>query len=278
MRALVFAGQGIQRKGMGAGLFERYDALVAEADSVLGWSLRELCETGDTGRLTDTRYAQPAIFMVNALHALARADEGGGDYPVYAGHSLGELNALVAAGMLDLVTGLRLVRERGLAMAAVTGGGMVAVTGLGADRVEQVVRGSGLTQVFLANRNSDQQVTLGGESTQLGLASRLLRSAGARQVLPLRVGGAFHTPLMAPAQARFARALEGVTFTRGHGVVVSGVTGAEVDPDSAPALLTRQIVAPVQWVEVVRRMRRLGVTEVDELGSTTLTTMMRAVR
>jgi malonyl CoA-acyl carrier protein transacylase len=278
MHGLVFPGQGVQRAGMGADVFGRYPDLVADASDVLGWSVRELSERGDAERLTDTRYAQPAIFLVNALRALARAEDGPGGYDVYAGHSLGEFNALVAAGMLDLADGLRLVRERALAMAEVTGGGMAAVLGLPGERVEHLLRGSGLSQVFVANRNSDRQVTIAGEQRQLGLASRLLRTSGAAKVLPLRVSGPFHTPLMAPARARFGRALAGLRFAPGHAPVVSSVTGEVVDPAAAKDLLTRQLISPVEWVRVTHRLRGLGVTRVDELDGSTLTTLMKGIR
>ncbi|MDW5322300.1 ACP S-malonyltransferase [Plantactinospora sp. KLBMP9567] len=279
MYGLVFPGQGTQRPRMGAELFRRYPEIVAAAEDVLGWSPREMSERGDVAQLTDTRYAQPTIFLVNALRALAHAeDDDPREYAVFAGHSLGEFNALVAAGILDLMSGLRLVRERALAMAEVRDGGMVAVLGLPADEVERVIRRSNLNQVFLANRNSDRHVTLGGQSAQLGLVSRLLRSAGASNVLPLRVSGPFHTPLMAPARVRFARALREASFGPGHTLVVSSVTGADFDPTFAAELLTRQLVSPVEWVAVVHRLRRLGVTQVDELEGSTLTAMIGAVR
>ena len=278
MNGLVFPGQGVQRPGMGAEEFRRYPGIVAAAEEVLGWSPPEVSMRGDAAQLTDTRYAQPAVFLVNALRALAHAEDDPQEYVVFAGHSLGEYNALVAAGILDLMTALRLVRDRALAMAEVRGGGMVAVVGLPAEEVERVLRRAGLGQVYLANRNSDRQVTLGGNTAQLGLVSRLLRSAGARNVLPLRVSGPFHTPLMAPARARFARALREVTFAPGHTLVVSSVTGADFDAGSAADLLTRQLVSPVEWVAVVHRLRRLGVRRIDELGGTTLTAMIGAVR
>lgn len=278
MNGLVFPGQGTQRPGMGADVFRRYPEHLAAAEDLLGWSPLEMSERGDVAQLTDTRYAQPAVFLVNALRGLAHAEDDRHEYAVFAGHSLGEFNALVAAGILDLNTGLRLVRDRALAMAEVRGGGMVAVLGLPADEVKRVIRRANLNQVFLANRNSDRQVTLGGTTAQLGLVTRLLRSAGARNVLPLRVSGPFHTPLMAPARARFARALREVTFRPGHTLVVSSVTGTDFDPASAADLLSRQLVSPVEWVAVVHRLRRLGVTRIDELDGTTLTAMIGAVR
>ncbi|MDQ1290198.1 MAG: [acyl-carrier-protein] S-malonyltransferase [Actinomycetota bacterium] len=278
MLGLVFPGQGVQRAGMGAGLFERFAGITAEADEILGWSVPDLCASGDTTRLTDTTYAQPAIFLVNALGALARTEDGAPAGEVCAGHSLGEFNALVAAGILGLLDGLRLVRDRALAMAKVRGGGMIAVSGLPGERVEQILRGSGLGQVHVANRNSDRQTTVSGDTAQLGLASRVLKRGGATQVVPLRVSGPFHSPLMAPARVAFARTLQGVRFTPGTVPVVSSVTGDLFRPEEAAQVLTRQLVTPVEWVCVVRRMRELGVTTFEEVGGTVLTGMIKAVR
>lgn len=278
MHALVFPGQGIQRRGMGAEWFERYPDLVERADEVLGWSLAELCGTDSGARLAQTRYAQPAIYFVLALEALARAEDGSRRYGVYAGHSLGEYNALTAAGVIDVVTGLRLVRDRAVAMSQVGGGGMIAVVGLAPDRVETVLRTAGISQVYVANRNSDRQATVAGDASQLGLATRVLKSSGASQVLPLRVSGPFHTPLMSPAVRDFEASLRAATFAAGHTPVVSSITGEVFDTGRAADLLARQLASPVEWVRAVHGMRRQGVTTFDEVGGSTLTKLIRGIR
>jgi [acyl-carrier-protein] S-malonyltransferase len=278
LHALVFPGQGVQRAGMGAELFARYPQMVAQADEVLGWSLVEVCGAEADARLNETRYTQPAIYFTLALEALARAEDAPRDYEVYAGHSLGEYNALAAAGVIGVLDGLRLVRDRALAMSRITGGGMIAVVGLPPQRVETVLRTAGIAQVYVANRNSDRQVAVAGETGPLGLAARVLKGAGAAQVLPLRVSGPFHTPLMAPAAREFERCLRESTFGAGHTPVVSSVTGEAFDPGHAVDLLTRQLAGPVEWVRAVQRMRAQGVTTFDEVGGATLTKLIRGIR
>ncbi|WP_033218925.1 ACP S-malonyltransferase [Kitasatospora phosalacinea] len=280
MRCLVFPGQGVQRRGMGAELFDLFPEEVEAADAVLGYSVRELCVHDPEGRLGDTRYAQPAVFLVNALDARRRlAGEGAGAEPVacYAGHSLGEYNALVAAGCLDLLDALRLVRARAEAMAAVRGGAMAAVAGIGADEVASALRRGRVRGVYVANRNSDRQTVVAGGRDEVTGATGVLREAGARAVVPLPVSGPFHTPLMAPAARAFAAALEGRTFRSPAVPVFSGVTAAAFDPARAAALLTAQITAPVEWVRTVRALRAAGVTRFDEANGTTLTSLLPAI-
>lgn len=273
MLCLMFPGQGVQRRGMGEGLFDQYPDLTAAADAELGYSLKALC-LEDSGRLRDTRYAQPAVFFVNALSAAGRE----GEYGCFIGHSLGEYNALVAAGCLDLMTALRLVRDRAEAMAQVTDGGMAAVTGLTADRIEQVLREANLAAVFIANRNSERQTVIAGGSMQLGLAMERLKSSGALAVVPLSVSGPFHTPLMAPAARAYAAALRACEFKPGHAPVYSSVTAAPFDSERAVTALTSQVTSPVNWVRAVRRMRGDGVTKFDEVNGTTLTALVRTIR
>lgn len=276
MHCLVFPGQGVQRAGMGEELFARYPDETRAASELLGWSVADLCRTDPGGRLADTRYAQPAIYLVNALAWLDRLSTGN-RYDVVAGHSLGEFNALVAAGVLDLMDGLALVRRRGELMAGITGGAMAAVVGLSGDRVEATLRGAGLNMVFVANRNSDEQVTVAGDRRQLALGVKALRTAGARRVLPVPVSGPFHTPLMASAGRAFAPVLREHTFRPGHTPAYSSVTGAEFAPERAAELLSRQISAPVEWVRTVRALRAAGVTAFDEVNGTTLTAFIARI-
>ncbi|MDR3031535.1 MAG: ACP S-malonyltransferase [Kitasatospora sp.] len=280
MRCLVFPGQGVQRPGMGAELFDLFPEEVEAADAVLGHSVRELCLHDPEGRLGDTRYAQPAVFLVNALDARRRlAEEGDGAEPVgcYAGHSLGEYNALVAAGCLGLLDALRLVRARAEAMATVRGGAMAAVAGIGGDRVAAALREARVRNVYVANRNSDRQTVVAGGRDELAGAAAVLRAAGARAVVPLPVSGPFHTPLMAPAARAFAAALRGQAFAAPAVPVFSGVTAAPFEPGRAAALLAAQITAPVEWVRTVRALRAAGVTRFDEANGSTLTALLPAI-
>ncbi|WP_081235629.1 ACP S-malonyltransferase [Streptomyces viridosporus] len=275
MHCLVFPGQGVQRKGMGEELFERYPRETAAAAELLGHSVADLCRDDPGDRLSDTRYAQPAVFLVNAL-AWRDLEREGRRYDYFAGHSLGEFNALVAAGVLDLMDGLALVRHRAELMAGITHGAMVAVVGPDPARVEATLHRAGLNLVHVANHNSDQQVTVAGDRPQLALAVKALRGQGAR-ILPVRVSGPFHTPLMASAGRAFAAVLRGYEFRAGHTPVMSSVTGTEFAPDRAVQLLSRQIHRPVEWVRAVRALRAAGVDRFDEVNGTTLTTFIARI-
>lgn len=275
MQCLVFPGQGVQRRGMGQGLFEQHEDLVEQASQVLGYSITELCLHDTGARLRDTTYAQPAIFFVNALLGMQRmADE---EYQFFAGHSLGEYNALVAAGSLDLIDGLALVAQRARAMGEIHGGGMAAVIGIDGELVTQTLIMSGLAGVQVANRNADQQTVIAGERSQLTLAATVLKQAGAKAVSILKVSGPFHTSLMSPAARAFAPVVGAVTFTEPTGTVMSTVTASPFAWQKAADLLCRQIDSPVEWVATVRALRAAGVTRFDEANGTTLTTLIRGI-
>lgn len=270
MRARIFPGQGAQRKGMGDGVFEEFSELTARADELLGYSVAELCLEDPEGKLRQTRYAQPAIYFVNALlHLGAQGEPAGFDY--FAGHSLGEYNALVAAGMLELIDGLALVRQRAEAMAGITGGAMLAVIGLSREQVESLLLSEGVAAVYVANWNSDRQVVVAGDRTGIRAFGKEAMRSGAAKVAPLNVSGPFHTPLMNPARIEFDEALARCAFKPGDVPVVSSTTGEIVDPARLRELLSTQISTPVQWVRTVRTLRGLGVTRFSEVNGATLT-------
>ncbi|EWC61511.1 Malonyl CoA-acyl carrier protein transacylase [Actinokineospora spheciospongiae] len=264
MVALVFPGQGSQRKGMGAGLFDRYPELTRQAEDVLGWSLRELCADDPDGRLRRTEFAQPALFVVNALTHLSRAREL--PAPKFlAGHSLGEYDALFAAGCFDFSTGVELVRRRGELMGR-AGGGMTAVIGVDLDRVVELLAGGADTGVDIANHNSRTQVVLSGPPEGIRAATILIERDKAARCVPLKVSAAFHSRYMAAAAEEFAAVLAGVTFTDPMVPVISNVTAQPYRPGEVATLLAEQIRRPVRWAESMRHLIDHGVEEVEELG------------
>ncbi len=203
MRAYLFPGQGSQHLGMGEGLFDKYPELTAQADRILGYSIKELCLEDPNGVLGNTKYTQPALYVVNTLHYLEMVnDQGPPD--IVAGHSLGEYTALYAAGVFDFETGLRLVRHRGELMSEATGGGMAAVIGLSEDKLRQTLMDHGLQQVDIANYNHVTQIVISGPQAQIEQAQQACEKAGARIVIPLKVSGAFHSSMMMAASERFA--------------------------------------------------------------------------
>ena len=164
MLVYVFPGQGSQKKGMGAELFdqiEEFTSVEKDIDNLLGYSLRELCVDDPKGVLDQTQYTQPALFVTNALHYYSQTKNGSqADY--LAGHSLGEYNALLAAGAFDLLTGVKLVQKRGALMSQAKDGGMAAVIGLSAEEIKTVLTDNGLDAVDVANFNSPQQTVVSG--------------------------------------------------------------------------------------------------------------------
>ena len=261
----VFPGQGAQRAGMGAGLLDRYPEYVRQADEILGWSVRAVCLDGAAPGLKDTRSVQPALFVVNALGALARLEaDGPPDY--LAGHSLGEYDALFAAGCFDFATGVRLVQRRGELMGRANGGGMAAVIGAGPDELAALLAASGIDDVDLANRNSAVQVVLAGPQDSLRRAADAIRAAGAGRCIPLQVSAPFHSRHMAGAAAGFAPFLAGIRFADPAVPVIANVTARAYPVGGVAELLTRQVASPVHWWESMSHLLDLGVDELVEIG------------
>ncbi|XVV00809.1 ACP S-malonyltransferase [Actinosynnema sp. CA-248983] len=262
--AWVFPGQGAQRRGMGGDLFDRFPDHRAVADRVIGVPVARLCLEDPDNLLRDTRYAQPALFVVNALSYLAVRDEGPPDF--VAGHSLGEYNALFAAGCLDFEDALALVCRRGEIMSRASGGGMLAVVGADPHRLPALLADEGLHDVDVANDNSTTQVVLSGPRESLDLAARAIRAAGLGRCVPLAVASAFHSRHMREAAREFEEALAGVRFTPPRIPVFSNVTARPHDPDLIGDLLALQVRRPVRWRETMEHLAAAGVRTLRELG------------
>lgn len=261
--AVVLPGQGSQRPGAGAA-WRRFPAwsLVDRASEVLDRDVAHLLLTADADELRRTREAQLTTYLVSLL---AWQSLPALDVAVVAGHSLGELTALVVAGVLTPEAGLLLVAERGAAMQAAADavpGTMAAVLGLDDDAVAEVCEG--VEGAWPANFNAPSHVVVSGTVEGVAEATVALKAAGARRVLPLPVGGAFHTPLMAPARERLEVALRDASYAPPEVPVLSGVTAAEYD--DVPAVLSRQLTAPVRWRQVLQALPSYGVERVVEVG------------
>jgi malonyl CoA-acyl carrier protein transacylase len=265
----MFPGQGSQRKGMGAGLFERYPELVAQADEVLGASLAELCLHDPEGVLGRTEYTQPALFAVSALSFLARRDDGVALPTCYAGHSLGEFNALFAAGAFDFRTGMALVTKRGELMSKAPHGAMAAVIGLDAGRVHDVLAASGLDTVDVANINSGSQIVVSGLHADIERSEAAFVAAGARHVR-LNVSAAFHSRYMREVEADFASFVEGlVAEGRLRPLVADVISNRTARPHARDAYLPQlieQISHPVRWYESISWLLAQGATVCEEVG------------
>ena len=271
--AWVFPGQGSQFVGMAsdlAGVYTRAAEVLGLAGQVLGPDLLRIMAEGPEEALTATEVAQPALLTHSA--AVTRVLQDAGLQPhLVAGHSLGEYSALVAAGGLDLESALRLVRERGLAMAEAgreRGGAMAAVLGLEAARLPAVVaQAAEVGTLVVANYNSPGQVVLSGEPAAVERARELAKAAGATRTLLLKVSGAFHSPLMAPAAERMRPLLEAAPLENTAWPLVSNVDAvARTDAEEIRAALLAQSTSSVRWAESVEAMLAAGVNCFVEVG------------
>lgn len=276
MRCHVFPGQGTQKKGMGRSLFKRFPDLSRRADRVLGYPIEELCLENPERRLSDTAYAQPAIYVVNALHWwAAREDLPPADF--FAGHSLGEYSALLAAGAFDFETGLTLVRRRAELMSRVSGGAMAAVVGLSEQIVQETLRQHDAAGVVIANYNAPEQFVLSGSREELARIRPVFEKVeGVRGFVPVRVSGPFHAPAMAPAAERFRSLLASVEVGELRTPVISNVTGRPFGPGAGEVreLLAEQIAKPVRWTDCIRYLRDAGVSVFTELGESKVLTSL----
>ena len=269
--ALIFAGQGAQKVGMGKSLYDgsaAARALFEEANSVLGWDLKRLTFEGPEPELTQTKVCQPALF-VHGLAVLAALREKGKlpEVKFAMGLSLGEVTALTAAGVFDFATGLKVVAERGRLMQLAceqTVGGMAAVIGEERARVAELCQEFG---VEAANFNAPGQIIISGDKAKVEAAVAAAKARGMKRVMPLNVAGAYHSRLMEPARAAFAAYLEGVSFKRPAFTVFSNTTGQVVaDPDEIRAALIKQVVSSVLWEDCMRHCAATGATEFWECG------------
>jgi malonyl CoA-acyl carrier protein transacylase len=252
MKISMFPGQGAQSKGMGEALFDRFPERVQQADEILGYSLRELCLQDPREELGQTRFTQPALYVVNALSYFARREDDGGQEPdVVLGHSLGEFDALLAAGCFDFETGLRLVRKRGELMSAAKGGAMAAILNASREDIEEALRSNGLHNVYLANYNSPTQIVISGQQDEIGQAEFVLRKGRVR-FYPLATSGAFHTVFMAEAMQQFRAHLASVEFAAPRVPIIANVTARPYRADAILETLADQIASPVRWCESVQ--------------------------
>ena len=279
MFAFVFPGQGSQQRGMGEGLFDEvpeYEAVEQEVDAIVGRSVRRLCLDGPEHRLKETQFTQPCMYVVNALHYYKAAAQGA--RPEWlAGHSLGEYNALLAAGVFDFLTGLRLVTKRGALMAQAKQGSMGAVIGLDAAAVVRVIEQHGLTTLDIANVNTPVQTVISGPVEDLRRARPLFERAGAQMFVPLLVGAAFHSRYMADAARAFAEFVAPMTFSAPQIPIVANATARPYpagDASAVKSLLVNQITGTVQWTQSVRFLMREGVTQFKEVGPGNVLTRM----
>jgi [acyl-carrier-protein] S-malonyltransferase len=270
MKAYIFPGQGAQFTGMGLDLYENSkvaQGLFEKANEILGFSITDIMFEGTAEQLKQTKVTQPAIFLHSVILAKVLGDSFQPE--MVAGHSLGELSALVANGVLSFEDGLTLVSKRAMAMqkaCEITPSTMAAVLGLDDTVVEEICKSiDGV--VVAANYNCPGQLVISGEVYAIEKACEVLIEKGARRALILPVGGAFHSPMMEPAREELAAAIEATTFSNPTCPVYQNVPAKAVtSPDEIKKNLMAQLTAPVKWTQCVQSMIADGGTEFIEVG------------
>ncbi|MGT2961214.1 ACP S-malonyltransferase [Streptococcus caballi] len=269
--AFLFAGQGAQKLGMARDLYETYPIVRETFDTasrILGYDLRSLIDN-DVDKLNQTRYTQPAILTTSvAIYRLL--SEKGIKPDIVAGLSLGEYSALVASGALTFEEAVALVAKRGEFMetAAPAGTGkMVAVMSTPVEIIEEACeKASDKGYVRPANYNTPTQIVIGGDVEAVNAAVENLKEAGVKRLIPLKVSGPFHTALLKSASEKLAKELEKVTFSDFTIPLVGNTEAQVMNVEEAKILLARQVMEPVRFYESIESMKKLGMTDVIEIG------------
>ncbi len=261
--AWVFPGQGSQTPGMEVDLLESSIAQekFKQAEEILGWSVIEKCQA-DEETLSQTQYTQPCLYTIESI-LIDLLNDKGKKPDLVAGHSLGEYVALYAAGVYDFATGLKLVQRRGELMSQAEGGKMVALMKFKRDILETTINQA--ENVVIANDNSDGQVVISGED---GAVDEVVEAVNPKLKVPLKVSGAFHSPLMATAAAEFALMLDAVEFNEATIPVLANVDPTPtIDSEQIKTRLKQQMTGGVRWREIMLRLPQESVTSVVEIGT-----------
>lgn len=273
MITYVFPGQGAQVKGMGGTLFDEFQKLTRKADEILGYSIKTLCLEDPNQQLMLTQYTQPALYVVNTLMYYKKIKESGQTPDFLAGHSLGEYNAILAAGGFDFETGLQLVKERGRLMSRSGGQGMAAVVGLKKEQVKEILQRYDLTAIDIANYNTAVQIVISGYEQDIERAKAIFIKEGASYI-KLKVSAAFHSRYMQEAKEDFEEFLKNFSFFPLTIPVISNVTARPYEADAIAYNLANQLRSSVRWDDSIHYLMQQGEMEFEEIGSGRVLTKM----
>jgi [acyl-carrier-protein] S-malonyltransferase len=269
--AFLFPGQASQFAGMGKDLFEQHETarqLFRQANEILGFNITEIMFEGSEQELKETRITQPSVFLHSVIKTLLFSK----DYQIdaVAGHSLGEFSALVAAGVLDFKSGLKLVNIRAHAMqnaCELNPGTMAAIVGIEDDQIEQICNSIYEETVIAANYNCPGQLVISGSLNGIDIAEKKMLAAGAKRFIKLAVGGAFHSELMEPARQELAKAIKEAEFKNPICPIYQNVDAQpETDPQMIKEKLNRQLTSPVRWTQTIQNMISDGISHFYEVG------------
>lgn len=264
-KTYLFPGQGSQRKGMGGELFDEFPALTKKADKILGYSIKELCLENPNKQLNQTQYTQPALYVVNALSYQKKIKDGEKEPDFLAGHSLGEYNALEAAGVFSFESGLRLVKKRGELMSEVKNGGMAAILNSSEEKIKEVLKDGNLTTIDIANLNAASQIVISGLKEDINKAQPFFEKADI-MFIPLNTSGAFHSRYMKEAAAEFEKFIKKKRFNKSRIDVIANVSGKPYEQKNIAQSLIDQLSNSVRWSDSMTYLLQKGDMEFEELG------------
>lgn len=275
MKVIMFPGQGAQYRGMGKNLFEKYKDKMEMASNILGYDLEELCLKDPKRVLNNTEFTQPALFVVNALKYEEQFTSIQADYLI--GHSLGEYNALLAAGAFDFETGVRIVQKRGTLMGEASGGSMAAVLGLDEIVLKEKLKQGGYTAIDVANFNTPTQIVVSGPKEAIDEVVKDFDQQNIK-IVQLQVTAPFHSRYMQSAVEEFNDFIQKLEFNSLKIPVISNVTARNYEQDQIKDLLSKQIASSVQWVDSIRFLMGKNVQEYEEVGGDRLTKMVEQIK
>jgi malonyl CoA-acyl carrier protein transacylase len=278
INVILFPGQGSQFQGMGADLFQEFPETVAIANSVLGYNIDELCLNNTDNLLNQTNYTQPALYLVNYLTYQKYLKTNKAPH-YFLGHSLGEFNALNAAGVFDFETGLRIVQKRGELMLSINGTGMAAILGSDYESLKAILDGN-FPELDIANINTHSQIVISGPLELLDNAADFIEDQGLGYV-PLKVSGAFHSRYMTPVKESFKKYIETMTLKQCQVPVISNYTAMLYPSDTAGILknMVNQIDSPVKWLQSIEYVLSQGECNFAEVGpGEVLTNVLKKIK
>jgi malonyl CoA-acyl carrier protein transacylase len=267
----MFPGQGSQSRGMGEDLFDRFSEITEKASEILGFSVKELCLEDPRRELNKTQFTQPALYVVNALSYYKKLEDDPKEPDYVAGHSLGEFNALLAAGCYDFEVGLKLVKVRGELMSQAPRGAMAAILNATKEQIESILEKNGLRNIDLANYNTPSQIVISGSVEEIGKAQNFFQDDG-MLYYPLNTSGAFHSRFMQPVKEKFSAYLKEFKFSNLKIPVIANVSAKPYRNEDVVKNLSDQLASCVRWSDSIQYLIGLEASsgqsmEFEQIGS-----------